>query len=339
MAPSTDGSAPEIPWLKWRVDGLWRSIKRLEERCESLEVANGMDGCSQLNDLSQRIGHLENLQARMRPYGSSLQELDVRLQKHMNSMERVCSRIYADKVQDQLKEFFDEHVSRLNEFSERLRSETLNQVVCVHKQVQQELGHMSSMERDVMPNLDSRNSTKLQRAGGEKHLHQAAAVEVVTATEQRKHYVANAQLQVQPMSFHKATPNTSIASCHDITEVNKVGVGPACNGDFAATIQAVNVMGPMRRSSAPSSVSCPMPVDQNTAPIRNVADQCGGKLLGNPSRICDGPHAVSIFAGARSPSIHFIELPGVMDTRSPSPLFRSPRGGVHAGLWSPRGNL
>jgi len=218
--------------------------------------------------------------------------------------------------------FFDEHVSRLDDFCEGLRAETLNQLVCVHKQIQLELGQVSTMGGTRMLNLDSRNSANLQRASGKKHVHQAAFVEVVPATEQRKHSVANAQVQVQPWSARKATPSRNTAGPGEITEVNNVGVAPACNGVSANTTKAVI---------------------QNSASVKNVADQCGGRLLGNPSRICDGPHCLfgenragSILTGAPLPSLRFREpflVPGVMGTCSASLQFRAPRGGV--GLRSP----
>lgn len=251
MVRCQDGAAPDIPWLKWRVDGLWRSIERLERRFESLAAAVGMDSCTEdkLNRLSDRLGQLENLHSRMSPRGLSLEELDTRLEKHMTAVERVCSRIYVERVHDQLKDFFDMHVRRLDGFCAQLRAEA----VCVHEK------HLSDLARSIVLNLDLTNSSKLEKkTSSDKYQHQEASAEDIPTDEMRRCCTSAKQLHPHPGFCHKAMPTRRCSS----EVVNDFIGGSAHKGDCTdATAAAVPTMKiapmPQRRASVPTVAVSP----------------------------------------------------------------------------------
>jgi len=279
MPPCKDGgAAPEIPWLKWRVDGLWRSIARLEERFESLAVAVGNDGYNEdkLVCLSDRLKHLENLHACINPSGLCLKELDMRLEQHKTAIEGVCSRIYVERVQDQLKEFFDTHVSRLDDFCAQVRAETLKEAVFLHEKIQLELGRKSTKECKIMLNFDSIDSTMVEEmASREEHRHEEAPAEVVPAIEPSTYGAATLHLHVHPGSCKTVLRSSSADATMAVSSIEH-----SCESSSAAL--------------APPSVAC-----CDTHPVRNDAT----KKISDIRRSTGASLALSPHLLARSPRL------------------------------------
>jgi len=177
QSPCKDDGTLELPWLKWRVDGLWHGVSRLEKRFGELEkqVKWPVEGLldsgsweSRLKLVSDRLKELESQHAGIGPNKSFMQVLDMRLEKQMAEVERICSQFCNEHVQARVKESVDGNIAPLENALERFRADSQKEFAWVRDTVELELGIMSTKVRNLMLDMDSAQLHKNSNTASEK---------------------------------------------------------------------------------------------------------------------------------------------------------------------------
>jgi len=235
----------------------------------------------------------------------SMDEMDrhKRFEQHMSAIESVCSRICVDKVQDQLKEFFDVHVSRLDDLCEKLKAE-----------------------------LEEKGSS---------HIPQEASADVVPTTEPRRYCAATAQRHAHIGSCHKFDRSRSLASIHGMSKMNDFGGTSTRNGDCAVATKTVSGSRHCSGSSLSSPLAAHRNTDPvrkdatktvsfsvcgSAVPVRDVAAHPLSSLSGNR---CGGIIASS--SGLGSTKANSVDSDSTQDSKSMLKWWVSDASGIHDG--------